>query len=387
MMNRKTIYLALLLTLPLCLAGQGRGAWWRAVSAAPAVSADTSFITRWNLATAGSGATQLTFSVAVAGTVGYQWEEVSPGSASGSGTFSASPLTITGLPSGAIIRLKINPTNFQRIIIGNGTDRSRLVDIEQWGVTAWTSMLNAFFGCNNLQANLSATDIPDISGVTSAQNIFRGCSLLNEPFNPWDVSNITSILGFFYQATAYNQSLSTWDVRSATTMNAMFFVASGFNQDIGMWRPVSCTDFASFMAGKTAANYSAANLAAIFSGWPQDTLANSITTTFNTIKYAASGAAGYNFLTGTSATVSVSNATNNGGLIQITTSAAHGRTSGDFVFIDGVGGVPNSFGGRTITVIDATNFTIDGSVFAGAYTSGGTVRTGRGWTITTGGVE
>jgi hypothetical protein len=163
--------------------------------------------------------------------------------------------------------------------------------------------------------------------------------------------------------------------------------ATAFNQNIGAWRPKKSTSFGNFMAGKTAANYSAANLAAIYSGWPQDTLANNITTTFNTIKYAASGAPGRAFLAGTAASVAVSDATDNGGLIQITTSAAHGRTTGDFVFIDGVGGVPNSFGGRTITVIDSTNFTIDGSTFAGAYTSGGTVTTGRGWTITDAGLE
>jgi surface protein len=201
------------------------------------------------------------------------------------------------------------------------------------------------------------------------------------------VSNATGMGTMFFSASAFNQDIGGWDVRKVTSMSSMFQIPSAFNQNIGSWRPVSCTNFTNFMSGKAPANYSAANLAAIFSGWPQDTLANSITTTFNTIKYAASGVAGYNFLTGTSATVSVSNVTDNGGLIQITTSAAHGRTSGDFVFIDGVGGVPNSFGGRTITVIDATNFTIDGSVFAGAYTSGGTVRTGRGWTITTGGPE
>jgi len=170
-------------------------------------------------------------------------------------------------------------------------------------------------------------------------------------------------------------------------MNSALRDAAAFNQNIGAWRPKKCTNFSVFMSGKTAANYSAANLAAIYSGWPQDTLANSMTTTFGTVKYASSGSAGRAFLTRTAATVSVSNATDNGGLIQITTSAAHGRTTGDFVFIDGVGGVPNSFGGRTITVIDSTNFTIDGSTFAGAYTSGGTVTTGRGWSITDAGLE
>ena len=48
------------------------------------------FITTWNLATAGSGASQLSFGVATSGPVNYTWQEISPGSASGSGTFSGS---------------------------------------------------------------------------------------------------------------------------------------------------------------------------------------------------------------------------------------------------------------------------------------------------------
>ncbi len=84
------------------------------------------FITRWNLATAGSGATQLTFGTATGGPVNYTWQEISPGSATGSGSWSGSTLTITGLPAGATIRLQIAPSNFQRININLGSDRNRL---------------------------------------------------------------------------------------------------------------------------------------------------------------------------------------------------------------------------------------------------------------------
>jgi len=438
MMNRKTIYLALLLTLPICLAGQGRGAWWRAVSAAPAVSADTSFITRWNLATTGSGATQLSFGVAVGGTVGYQWEEVSPGSASGSGTFSASPLTITGLPSGAVVRVKINPTNFQRIIINNGTDRLRLVDIENWGSTDWTSMATSFYGCANLQADISAVDKPDLSASSfSMDQMFRATTLFNEDIGGWDVASVTNMGFMFVSATAFNQDIGGWDVgnvttisfmfnaanafnqdiggwdvgnvlnmsnaflnntafnqdiggwdaRKATNMQAMFSGASAFNQNIGAWRPVSCTNFTNFMAGKTPATFSAANLAAIYSGWTDSLLQASRTITFGTAKYASSGAPGRAFLTRTAATVSVSGTANAGGLIEITTSAAHGLATGFKVYIFGVGGTTEANGPRIVTVTGADTFTLDGSTYTNAWTSGGTVRTGWGWSVTDGGPE
>ncbi len=51
------------------------------------------FITRWNLATSGSGANQLSFGVSTAGTVDYTWTTV-PSGTSGSGTFTGSTATI-----------------------------------------------------------------------------------------------------------------------------------------------------------------------------------------------------------------------------------------------------------------------------------------------------
>jgi len=346
-------------------AGQNMQAWWRAASGAQeAPTTDTSFITVWDLGVSGSGATQLTFGVATSGTVGYQWEEVSPGSATGSGTFSGSTLTITGLPSGATIRLKINPTNFNTIIINSGTDRNRLIDISQWGTNQWTSLANAFRGNTNSSATYTATDRPDLSQATAVNRSFMDCDVVPTNANTWGISTITN----FADAFRGNRN------RQAMPLDA--------------WRPSAGTNFASFMLGVTdGVGYNATRLGAIYAGWPQGNLNNSQTITFGTVKYSAAGSAGRAFLAGTAASVSVSNATDNGGLIQITTSAAHGRTTGDFVYISGVGGVPNATGGRTITVIDSTNFTIDGSTFAGSYTSGGTVTTGRGWSITDGGLE
>ncbi|MDZ7900829.1 MAG: choice-of-anchor D domain-containing protein [Arcicella sp.] len=128
------------------------------------------FITRWNLATAGSGPTQLNFGVITAGTVSYTWQQVGGAGATGSGTFTGGEVgagataTITGLPSGAIIDLSIQPTNFLAIVIGDFTDKSRLIDVKEWGSVTWISMQIAFRGCNNL--NITAPDIPNLTGLT-----------------------------------------------------------------------------------------------------------------------------------------------------------------------------------------------------------------------------
>ena len=193
------------------------------------------FITQWNLATAGSGTTQLTFGTATSGIVSYTWQEISPGTAIGSGTWSGATLTITGLPTSATIRLQIAPTNFQRIIISSGTDRNRLTQVEQWGTVAWTSMLNAFQGCANLQ--VLATDVPNLSAVASMRQMFIGCTIMNSPSNigSWNTAAVTDMYSMFYQANAFNQNIGAWNTSAVTNMEYMFYSADAFNQNIGSW--------------------------------------------------------------------------------------------------------------------------------------------------------
>jgi hypothetical protein len=66
----------------------------------------------------------------------------------------------------------------------------------------------------------------------------------------------------------------------------------------------------------------------------------------------------------------VSNVVNSSGLVRIITTSAHGLATGNVVSIEGVGGTTEANGRWTITVVDATSFTLQGSVFANTYTSG-----------------
>lgn len=66
-------------------------------------------------------------------------------------------------------------------------------------------------------------------------------------------------------------------------------------------------------------------------------------------------------------------AVNSSGLIEIETGAAHGLTTGNQVQIYGVLGTTEANGTWTITVVDSTHFTLDGSTFANTYVSGGTI--------------
>ncbi len=229
------------------------------------VASAQNFITQWNLATAGSGATQLSFGTATSGSVNYTWQEISPGTASGSGSWSGATITITGLPAGATIRLQIAPTNFQRIIIYSGTDSNRLTQVEQWGSTTWTSMQDAFYGCTNLQ--VTATDVPDLSGVTNMSEMFSGCINLNSPSNmgSWNTAAVTNMGFMFYGATAFNQNISGWNTGAVTNMSTMFSEAAAFNQAIGSWNTGAVTDMSGMFqfSSDFNQNISAWNTAAV----------------------------------------------------------------------------------------------------------------------------
>jgi hypothetical protein len=58
------------------------------------------------------------------------------------------------------------------------------------------------------------------------------------------------------------------------------------------------TNFVGFMAGKTAANYSATNLDSIYNGWSSRPVNPNLSISFGTIKYTAAGQAGKDILTG-----------------------------------------------------------------------------------------
>jgi hypothetical protein len=77
----------------------------------------------------------------------------------------------------------------------------------------------------------------------------------------------------------------------------------------------------------------------------------------------------------TAATKTVSGAVDNGsGLIRLTVTG-HGYTTGTKIFAYGIGGVMAANNNWVVTEVDANTLDLDGSVFAGTYTSGGTTAT------------
>lgn len=138
-------------------------------------------------------------------------------------------------------------------ILGSGS----LHTIEQWGDIEWRSMDNAFSG---YELTINATDVPNLSQVTSMRSMFSnssnfdsyigdwdvstvtdmswmfsGASSFNQSLMEWDVSNVTNMEGMFRWAKSFNQSLENWDVSNVENFDSMFFAAEAFNQPLGSW--------------------------------------------------------------------------------------------------------------------------------------------------------
>ena len=119
------------------------------------------------------------------------------------------------------------------ILLDGHPDASKLVSIDQWGDASWTTMRSAFQGAANMVYR--ATDIPDLSDVTSMRKMFAGASSFNGDISSWDVSSVTDMSYMFRDASSFNGDLSSWDVSSVTDMGGMFHSASSFNGDLSSW--------------------------------------------------------------------------------------------------------------------------------------------------------
>ena len=126
---------------------------------------------------------------------------------------------------------------FPRVYFNNAGDRQKLLEVKQWGTGAWTSMANAFYGCNNL--HVTATDAPNLAGVTNLSRMFSYAISFNESINHWNTATITNMSYMFDDGwdklMAFNQPLNNWNTSAVTNMSYMFQGAAAFNQPIGAW--------------------------------------------------------------------------------------------------------------------------------------------------------
>jgi surface protein len=176
-----------------------------------------------------------------------------------------------------------------------------------WNTSNVTQMAGMFHTASSFNGDIAAWNT---SNVTNMNEMFQTASSFNQDistktltlgsttYTAWDVSKVTIMSIMFRNAVVFNQNIGNWDTSSVTAMNNMFQDIPAFNQDIGNWNVSNVTNFSNFMLGRTAANYSAANLDSIYNGWSSRPVKPNININFGSIKYTAAGQAGKDILTG-----------------------------------------------------------------------------------------
>ena len=120
------------------------------------------------------------------------------------------------------------------------TNAEKLVSLDNWGDARWKSMAGAFTGASNMVYR--ASDVPDLSGVTSMAGMFARATSFNGDLSDWDTSSVTDMSWMFLGATSFNGDLSDWDTSSVADMSEMFRGATSFNGDLSSWDVSSVTN-------------------------------------------------------------------------------------------------------------------------------------------------
>ncbi|MFT6200659.1 MAG: surface protein [Vicingaceae bacterium] len=136
-------------------------------------------------------------------------------------------------------------------------NRSKLIEINQWGNQQWKSLIRAFVGCDSM--NCLATDVPILDSVNNLMATFANCSSFNANINQWDVSNVESLQATFSNNFLFNQPLGNWNVARVKSLSYTFYNAHYFNQNINSWQVDSVRYFANAFTSARSFNQPLSN--------------------------------------------------------------------------------------------------------------------------------
>ena len=139
-------------------------------------------------------------------------------------------------------QIKIRGT-FPRIYFANGGDKAKLMTIDNWGNIKWSSMLQAFRGCANMQG--AWLDCPNMTTASfSMNNMFWICVKFNYSISNFNTSTVTDMTEVLLGATSFNQSVANFNTANVTSMAGMFYGATSFNQSVANFNTANVTSMA-----------------------------------------------------------------------------------------------------------------------------------------------
>jgi len=149
-------------------------------------------------------------------------------------TVTSDNILVHTYPAPGVYQISITGTLEGFATFGAG-DPQKILNISQWGIVKFGNFGNWFRDCLNL--TITATDIPDLTGINQFQSIFSGCENLDNIPNieQWDVSSVLVFQGAFTSCLLFNQDLSNWDVSSGINFGSMFQACEEFNQPLDNW--------------------------------------------------------------------------------------------------------------------------------------------------------
>ena len=208
----------------------------------------TSFITTWRTTTSNETITipiiaTSTYNYSITTSDGRTFNNISGGKTITFATAGDYDVSISGI--------------FPRFFFNNGGDKTKLIDIKQWGNIVWTSFERSFRGATNLTG--SFTDAPNLTNATNMSYMFRDASSFNGDISSWNVSSVTNMADMFFRASAFNRDISSWDTSNVTKINSMFNRAVSFNQPIGSWNMSSVTNMSAMFFGATSFDQNISN--------------------------------------------------------------------------------------------------------------------------------
>lgn|GEM_PF-204744 len=212
-----------------------------------------SFATTWKTNNTGGSPTDISF-IAQGDNFSIQWQDIFDPANTGNAT-GVNGLNTVDLQRAGTYLVSITPAggSFTGFQIGTAAPE-KLLSIEQWGTTNWTSFANAFSGAVNL--TLNAADTPRLTHVTNMSGAFRNCSGIttNAAMANWHTGRVTDMSNLFNGATHFNQSIADWDVAGVTNLNSSFKGCADFNQPVANWNTAKVTNMSNLFNGALSFN-------------------------------------------------------------------------------------------------------------------------------------